>query len=215
MNRLLLLTILVLIFCLQPFGQDKSECPKVEITGPTEPFPSGNSIAFVVTLTSDIKYSKIEYKWTVSKGEIQNGQGTVAVVVATFGERNNQIITATLEIKGLPEGCNNIFTKSVEMVSQRIIDPIIPDKLSGKSSFNDVIARLMNLSLSINNEQGSSGEIVFRVSNNSERNWATSQQKNILKSLKRLNIPKDKIMMEIEKGKVFETEFIFIPPHKN
>lgn len=211
MKQILLLTILVLTFCLQIFGQDKPECPNLEVAVVRK----DSSILFYISSVKIFDNSKFEYKWTVSNGVNFKGQNTSVISIPIDKNLAGQTITATLEIKGLPEGCNTVFTKSAEMVSQQIIDPIIRDKLLGKANWNDVIARLINLSLAINNEQGSKAKVIFRVSNNSERNWATSQQKKILKSLKRVNIPKDRILMEIQKTEFFETEFIFIPPPKN
>ena len=45
----------------------------------------------------------LQYRWSVSSGEIVSGQGTTAIGV----RQPNEALTATVEVVGVPEGCPN------------------------------------------------------------------------------------------------------------
>jgi hypothetical protein len=47
--------------------------------------------------------AKIVYRWSVSNGTIQKGQGTPRIAVSGFGD----YISVTVEIDGFPKGCPN------------------------------------------------------------------------------------------------------------
>ncbi len=140
MKRIIYSAIFILTFCFFAFGQTQNNpnCPEIKITGPSAVVQPGETMTFTVNV-SDVDSDKIEYQWSVDKGTIMEGQGTPVITVNTEG-LNETAITATVEIKGLPNGC---VTKESE---SGIVDyicrlPIIHDEF-GKLSKNDEKYRL-------------------------------------------------------------------------
>ncbi len=105
MRNLFLASILVFTFCICSFAQtDRSApCPSFEVLGQTDTPIPGDNITFTANI---INYdaSNLTYNWTVSAGEIIQGQGTATISVSTKkGEDINTI--ATVEVMGLPKNC--------------------------------------------------------------------------------------------------------------
>lgn len=104
MKKIIFITIFILSFSAFAFGQ-KSNCPTVSVTAPSYSIQPGETATFTATV-SGIETSKIEYLWSIDKGNIVEGQGTSAVTVSTEGLADSTL-TATVEIKGFPQGCPN------------------------------------------------------------------------------------------------------------
>lgn len=212
MKQILLLTILVLIFCLQSFGQDKPECPIMNIQGPAGQTPIGGNMDFSVLLVSKFDNSKFEYRWTVSNGVAFNGQGTSAISIPTNETLQGQIITATVEIKGLPTECKNSYSASGDVASPPPYCPgVNKDTINGNSSWEEITIRLQNLSTVLRNELGSKATVTFSVTNSSELNKVIALQKKLLKMSKKYQILFDKILMKIKKDFIYEITFEFLP----
>lgn len=104
-NTLFILTF-ILIFASVVSAQTTpdSACPGVDVSG-------GGIVAVgeVTSFTANVdlkgKDLNLEYLWKVEgEGKITSGQGTKSITVELVSERN---ITVTVEVKGLPEGCQN------------------------------------------------------------------------------------------------------------
>lgn len=93
-------------FCLASFAQtDRPEsCPQIDVRGPSGIVAPGETMTFTVNVTG-FSSEKLVYKWTISTGEIVNGQGTPTITVKTSREFGGTTPTATVEISGLPKGC--------------------------------------------------------------------------------------------------------------
>jgi hypothetical protein len=79
------------------------ECPTIEVDclSPTE---EGADIKYIARVNGAGYKRKLVYHWTVTRGEIMSGQGTLSITVKA--ERSGTEIGATLEVKGLPERCD-------------------------------------------------------------------------------------------------------------
>jgi hypothetical protein len=108
-----LLTILVSILALSgySFGQadENPGCPNLSIIGPSVPPKLGETGAFTLRLEGAGKDLKLDYAWAISSGEITSGQGT-SILTVRFNERNP--VTATVQVKGLPDGCPNTWSEN-------------------------------------------------------------------------------------------------------
>lgn len=78
MKRILLLTIFVLVFCFESFGQD---CSTVKVIPPSKLLAENGVMLFSVSISGKIDSSKFQYNWSVSQGNIFDGQGTMAITV--------------------------------------------------------------------------------------------------------------------------------------
>lgn len=109
MKKLFVLVISILISEIT-FSQT---CPTLNIEPYIKTVTEGDTVFF----TSDIKFleSNVVYKWTISSGSIISGAGTARIYVTTKGVLENSI-TATLEVTGLPVGCPNKASASIEIL---------------------------------------------------------------------------------------------------
>lgn len=81
------------------------DCPKLVITCPDELPESGKTYVVKVRVDGANQTKKLSYKWSVSSGEIVDGQGTSTLKVRFT--KPWESLTATVEVGGLPDGCGN------------------------------------------------------------------------------------------------------------
>lgn len=91
-------------------GPEPSPCPDIRIDHPTK-VGSGQPITFAVTLIPPVPDAV--YDWQVSHGVITSGQSTARLTVDP-GDMIGSL-TASAEIKGLPENCPNRVSGTVEV----------------------------------------------------------------------------------------------------
>ena len=110
MKKLLIIFTSIFAFTGSVFAQTDAAkiCPKLEITGPsgiTRPVAAATYTIKAANKGTDLKP---EFLWFISSGEIISGQNTPSITVR-FG---NNGVTATVEIRGLPEGCPNMASEN-------------------------------------------------------------------------------------------------------
>lgn len=85
--------------------EQSATCPIVYISGGGVA-AVGEVASFRADVDSKGKDFNLEYIWKVDgEGEIISGQGTSSITIELLSERS---ITVTAEVKGFPEGCQNI-----------------------------------------------------------------------------------------------------------
>src|SRR5687767_14387321 len=106
MKQILSLMIFTLILCFSAFAQTSNlQCPQISITEPSQPSKPFEIMIFKVNIVNADKY-KISYEWVIDSGEIIEGQGTNVISIKS----EKETVTATVEIQGLPENCQNRVT---------------------------------------------------------------------------------------------------------
>ncbi len=128
-------------------------CPSISVSGsglvnPGEPM-------FFTAKVENYDLSKLSFKWTISGGEFLDGQGTLSIKV--LKKDNNENITATIEVEGVPEGCWNIISETAAICG--CVNPRLFDEFSTQSSQINK-ERLDNL---INEIQGSPNETIYII----------------------------------------------------
>ena len=205
MKRILLLIVLSSIFCFEAFGQ---KCPMVRVILPSKGIFPGDSMLFSISLIGKFDNSKLEYKWTVSSGEISDGQGTTAILVETDKKTDGEV-TATVEIKGLPEGCQDSFSETWEMIPIPIGEPL--DKL-GKMPWSNERVRLEVLVYELlQYPPQTKAYLIFSIANDSEKKLVLSRQRKILTFLEKNKILLSRILMKIEKVGYYQTTIWIVP----
>src|SRR5215213_5626889 len=101
--------VILLLACGAFSNAHQTKCPKVELIGPSGVTHGGDTLTYVVSLSSTP--ANIKYSWTVSHGVIETGQGTQSIIVRSTRADGAQEIVATVKIEGLPEGCNEDFSE--------------------------------------------------------------------------------------------------------
>src|SRR5688500_539522 len=103
MKQILSLMIFTLAFCYSALAQTNNlQCPQISVTGPASANKPLETIVFTANVINGDKY-KITYKWAIDSGEIIEGQGTRTISV----KPGIEAVTATVEIEGIPEGCES------------------------------------------------------------------------------------------------------------
>lgn len=162
MRSVFISTIFVLVFSAAAFSQTNeiSPCPKFNTLGPAGPPESGETVTFTVyTDNNNDKLNEYVYNWTVSSGTIIEGQEKNIIRVVTSKEASS--LWATVEIKGLTEGCPNKFTEQVVVsVSATCGLPIELDEY-GNISLNDEKARLSVVADELRKNENSIALFIF------------------------------------------------------
>ncbi len=142
MRKTILTFIFISLSCICSLAQNKENlpCPTITVIGASGLVTAGDDITFTVSIDSS---QKIEYEWTVSQGEISSGQNSFAITVSTTHDMSGSNVTATVEIKGLPENCSKTNSETA-VIKEGCGLPIQIDEY-GKLSFNEEKARLANL----------------------------------------------------------------------
>lgn len=126
MSRLSLTIFTTLLLAVSALGQTApSDCPKLEVIGPQGITVPGDNMTFRAVVSP--VDPKLEYSWTISKSErsslggvIVSGQGTPAIVASTDRTLDVQSITATVEVDGLPQGCERVAHETAGIASSRV-----------------------------------------------------------------------------------------------
>jgi hypothetical protein len=100
-------SILVLMFCVVSFAQTSENvpCPAISVTGPTGVVRPGDTVTFSLIIGKEVERYEVKYEWTISVGEIIEGQGTATIKAVQKPEDAGSNFTASIQVKGLPENC--------------------------------------------------------------------------------------------------------------
>src|SRR5687768_13986812 len=106
MNTLFRAALIVLAACMSLTAQQTTSCPHVTITGPAGVTAPGETATYQVSVNlSENQKLQLEYVWSTTAGEIVRGQGTTSIEVR---RELGRTMVATVEVRGLPEGCPNV-----------------------------------------------------------------------------------------------------------
>ena len=100
--------LLFLLFniCVTIFAQETGRCPKVSVETSPVAVIDGYPMIFTAKVSGAASggTDKLKYHWTISNGEITEGQGTPEIRVDTLGLQGEEI-KATVKITGLSKHC--------------------------------------------------------------------------------------------------------------
>ena len=124
----LLIAITILVIVLLPFTALSHApvvaCPQVVVECPDELFEPGKTYIVKAHVTGGDPNQELSYNWSVSSGEIVEGQGTASIKVRNTA--GSQSTTATVEVNGLPVDCERTasctFIVSTADLNQRDSD---------------------------------------------------------------------------------------------
>ncbi len=168
MKSFLVSTILVLSFCAGAFAQanETSPCPTISVTGPSGIPTPDEPITFTAEISEEAKKFKTEYKWTVTNGEIIEGQGTTVIKVL-WKEMCEKSLSAEFKVIGLPKNCISVASERAATVcppSSKLVD-----EFSESISQIDK-ARLDNLFVEIQNDPSAVAYIFERFERKTSQN---------------------------------------------
>ena len=80
-------------------------CPTLSLVSSASTVKEGETVIFTANVSGVNSDQKITYNWTISDGEITEGQEMPVIRVATNSEMAGKIVKATVEIGGICEVC--------------------------------------------------------------------------------------------------------------
>lgn len=129
-------------------------CPTITIDCPTQFIEPGETGTVSVNVSGVAPNQNLTYKWSVNGGTIISGQGTSSI---TLTQEAGQTTTATVDISGLPKGCEH--TRSCSFIVDHAPSCRMFDSY-GNITFNDEKARLDNLAALLQQEPSTQAIIV-------------------------------------------------------
>jgi len=201
MKALLSLALLVLSSTFA-IAQDTTaeKCPSISVTGPAGIVDAGELAPYTVTVSNAEQYS-LEYAWSISAGRIKEGQGTSSIKVI----QPTTTLTVTVEVKGLPEGCETSASETV--IYDAAPDPIKFYELQPNQSFDarTVAAEML---------ENPNNQLYILAGDVGRKNSPAFQQKQrtIIDLLARLGIATDRITMAPVYSDAELSQFWRVPP---
>lgn len=161
MKYILIVSIFTLFFAIAVSAQttQTSNCPTLDVTGGGVVEP-GEPLTFTANLVGDYDLSKLTFNWTISGGEIIEGQGTSTI--KALRKNNNENITAMVEVTEPSRGCvlsDSETGSPICLKSVRLFDEY------GPLSSGDFKARLQNLFVELGNDLGAQGYMIIYGTN--------------------------------------------------
>ena len=93
-------------------------CPIISVNTSASPIKAGETMTFTANVSGGSS-SDIVYNWTVSGGEIIEGQGTPVIKVATTSQMAGKTVEATIEIEGICEDCSKTKSATVSIANTK------------------------------------------------------------------------------------------------
>ena len=207
--RVLTLLIYFLTLSISVAAQTESaNCPSVKIDAPAFAVKFNETATFTIWI-SDAEKSDYKYLWSVDGGEIVEGQGTPTMTVKV-GE--GAFVRATVEIKGLPDGCKNTFSETGGSYSNYDWFPI---NRYGKISFKDESIRLDNLAIELAIASDQTAFLLIEIKEDEDFSKVKKRLKMIVKHLMKRGVKKERVTFGIQKSDENETEIYRVPKGAN
>jgi len=208
MRNLFISSILILFFCVVTFPQtnETSPCPTINLSGPAGIPDADEPIVFTAALSKGAEKFNLKYVWTVSTGEIIEGQGTLALKV--LQKDLYETLTASLEIIGLSKQCVSTVSETVSIC--RPLNFVQVDEFS-IPAFRIEKARLDNLRTELNNNPNATAYIIEHFKKKTSRQAITQKNEAIADYLKRNGVGTDRfVLLNALTGENL-TQFFIVP----
>ncbi len=132
------------------------ECPSISVTGPAGVTDPGETMTFTANVVGG---GAVTYNWSVDRGTIESGQGTPSITVRTSDNDANSNVTATVNVGGLPEGCDCPATASDSGPVAPNPQAILVDEF-GALQNDDIRARLDQFFIELQNNPTNQGYVI-------------------------------------------------------
>lgn len=211
MKNLLCVLLFIFTFCFSAFSQteENPNCPVLSVSGPAGIVSPGEIMTFTATLDEKAKNYNIEYVWSVSEGnEIVGGQGTPKIEIIQKDAGGNT--TATVEIKGLPEGCPNLASENVSYCSPISFTLIDDFSLDARRIDKARIDNLLNELQNNPNDQGYIIEYFEPKTSKASIDQKIKKLTNYIARIRRFDANRITIVRVLENEN--RTKFYLVPP---
>ena len=162
MRKSLFVTLTFLLLAIPVSGQTTTNaCPEISVVGPAAATRPGDTLLFKAVIVGLGDRPDVTYTWSISRGVIEEGQGTYQITVRSSLADNGQNITAKVFIKGLSDKCEDSAFETAGLAAIPACGLPLDDY--GKIRWPDEQSRLDNLLVGILNYPKSKAFIYIRV----------------------------------------------------
>lgn len=207
MHIALLPILLVAIASGSAYGQAAtSNCPTIKVIGPPGITKLGEAMEFVAKINTN--GPKVTYQWEVNKGTIAEGQGTAKIKIMSSDP--GAIITATVKIYGLPNGCDNIASET------GVVDPLIgcsmPSNEWGDLKPNEIRAHMDAFFAELSNNPDNLGVALLAVTENETLDSTNRRLQLLVKHAKFRKFDLERLVFKMERSELIRTSVWRVPP---
>ncbi len=206
-------TILVLTFCVGTFTQtsETSPCPTISVMGPAGIPSPDEAITFTLSLSKETEKFNLKYNWTISGGEIIEGQGTQIIKILEPKIFTGESFRATVEVIGLPKECGTVTASETLAIDICNLKRQV-DEFSIPASQIDK-ARLDNLLIEIHNNPLAVAYILEKFERKTSQNVVERKIQKITDYLiKEKGIEKDRFVISTAISDENLTQYFIVPP---
>jgi hypothetical protein len=160
MKRFLLIISFLTIATLSSLAQtDQRFCPKIVVTGPPGITNPGEKMEFRVSVSGI--FAGLRYEWTVSHGEIVEGQGTLSITISGLSkDETGTNVEAKVKVGPMPNGCE---TTASEMAAVAGLPTSCPGQQWGKIKPNEERAQYDSFFAELENNPTDKGFILLSI----------------------------------------------------
>jgi hypothetical protein len=203
MERVLLITLSILC----AFGAAIGQCPTISVVGPPGLTLPGEKMVFRAEVGA--MGTKLGYSWSIDKGTIVEGQNTPSITVQADRDLEGQILTATVQLNGVPNSCKSTASESAGLGrrhdwhwadSWELLKP------------NDIRGRLDVIFAELSNNPTDVGFIQLQVTHEEKFEPSNARLQFILKHAKYREFDKRRLWFSLELAEEPMTNFLRIKP---
>lgn len=192
--------------------QAAAQCPTIKVVGPAGITNPGDNVVFQAEI--NVVGPKLSYSWSVDKGTIIEGQGTVKIAVATDRSIAGQTIIATVKLNGMPSGCVEIASETAGIDNPPACCHA-SDEWDDKMKSSDQRGRMDVFFSELANSPTNIGVIVLGVKPDDKLDPRNSRIKFVLKHIKLREFDKGRFLFFLEPSEERSTRLYRIPPGGN
>ena len=142
------------IFLLSASVLVRNVCPELKVAGPAGLTNANEPMTFVLEITGSNVKGDLKYEWTVTNGDIIDGQGSRVLRMTSSIDGAN--VTATVIVRGLPTGCDGTASEIAGVVQISWC----PTDEYGKIPVNQERGRLDSLFTELENDPNTVGYVL-------------------------------------------------------
>ena len=207
-------SIIISITILFVAGTALAQCPTISVIGPPGLTDPGEKMTFRASVNA-ISWPRIEYRWSVDKGVMVEGQGTANITVKTDRTLDGQNVTATVQINGLPYHCQNHCQKTASGAGPVAMLPIGEpiDEWGEKLDPNHKRARLDAFFHEVGANPGQVGIVILVVTGKERMDSRNPRVQFILRHARFREFDASRIWFAFERGPMRKAVFWRMLPH--
>jgi hypothetical protein len=176
------------------------------VTGPAGIPRSGEPVEFTVEVKGAAPWNPVQFKWTVSRGTIVNGQGTPTIAVPY--ELDGTSLIATVDVLGLPETCPSTASETISYCIGPV--PVLVAEGSVKITAIDK-ARLDKLAAELADRPDSQGYLIEYFPPKTTQRAVDAKIQLVLRHLKK-SVDEARITIVTETAEKPFTRYYVVPP---